>query len=204
MGAEAACTMRVGRAKVAGKALLESDHLLFRGDGRRVKVLFADLKAVTAKGGVLTLDAADGAHAFELGEVAEKWAEKIRNPKSVLDKLGVKDGMRVAVIGVDDEDFLDRVRARVPDVTIGKAGKELDLLFFGTEDAAGLARLATLKASLRSNGAVWVVHRKGKGAPLKDVDVFAAAKRAGLVDVKVVGFSATHTAEKLVIPLAKR
>ena len=32
----------------------------------------------------------------------------------------------------------------------------------------------------------------------------AAGKAAGLVDVKVVAFSATHTAEKFVIPVAKR
>lgn len=32
----------------------------------------------------------------------------------------------------------------------------------------------------------------------------AAARAAGLVDVKVVRFSGTHTAEKLVIPLIKR
>ena len=30
----------------------------------------------------------------------------------------------------------------------------------------------------------------------------AAGKAAGLVDVKVVGFSPTHTAEKFVIPVA--
>lgn len=204
MGYEADCTLRVGRSKVAGTAMLESDHLLFRGDGQRVKILFRDIRGVSAERGVLRLEGPDGAHAFEVGDVAEKWADRIRKPKSVLDKLGVKDGMRVAVVGVDDEEFLERLRARVRDVAVGKAGKELDLLFYGTEDARGLERLATLRTSLRSNGAIWVVHRKGKGAPLKDVDVFAAAKRAGLVDVKVVGFSETHTAEKLVIPVAKR
>jgi hypothetical protein len=32
----------------------------------------------------------------------------------------------------------------------------------------------------------------------------AAGKAAGLVDVKVVSFSSTHTAEKFVIPISKR
>jgi hypothetical protein len=35
-------------------------------------------------------------------------------------------------------------------------------------------------------------------------DVMAAGKAAGLVDVKVVRFSETHTAEKFVIPVALR
>jgi hypothetical protein len=34
--------------------------------------------------------------------------------------------------------------------------------------------------------------------------VMAAGKAAGLVDVKVVGFSSTHTAQKFVIPLKNR
>jgi hypothetical protein len=39
---------------------------------------------------------------------------------------------------------------------------------------------------------------------LRDVHVFAEAKRVGLTYTKVARFSATHTAEKLVIPKAKR
>jgi len=49
-----------------------------------------------------------------------------------------------------------------------------------------------------------VIHAKGKAAAFKDVDVFAAAKKAGLVDVKVASFSGTHTAEKLVVPVKMR
>jgi hypothetical protein len=41
-------------------------------------------------------------------------------------------------------------------------------------------------------------------AQIRDVDVMAAAREAGLVDNKVVGFSTTHTALKLVIPKANR
>jgi len=37
-----------------------------------------------------------------------------------------------------------------------------------------------------------------------DVEVIDAAKAAGLVDNKVVSFSATHTALRLVIPVARR
>ena len=42
------------------------------------------------------------------------------------------------------------------------------------------------------------------GAKIKDVEVIAAAKAAGLVDNKVVGFSETHTALRLVIPVNQR
>ena len=64
--------------------------------------------------------------------------------------------------------------------------------------------LKSLKRYLKDNGAIWVVSFKGKLARIKDVDVIAAARAAGLVDNKVVGFSETHTSLKLVIPRDKR
>jgi len=36
------------------------------------------------------------------------------------------------------------------------------------------------------------------------MDVITAGRKAGLKDVKVVGFSPSHTALKFVIPLSKR
>jgi hypothetical protein len=39
---------------------------------------------------------------------------------------------------------------------------------------------------------------------VKDTDVFVEAEKAGLTATKVARFSETHTAEKLVIPVAKR
>jgi hypothetical protein len=44
-----------------------------------------------------------------------------------------------------------------------------------------------------------------KGSPaISESEVMASGKDAGLVDVKVVSFSATHTAEKFVIPRSAR
>ena len=60
-----------------------------------------------------------------------------------------------------------------------------------------------LKRSLKPNGALWVIRPKGR-ADISEAAVMAAGSAAGLVDVKVVRFSPTHTAEKFVIPLSKR
>lgn len=204
MGQEASCTLVRGRTRQAGRALLEGDHVLFRGDDDRVKIPFASLTKVESAGGRLSLTNGEGTFAFELGEHADRWAAKIRNPRSLLDKLGVKEGMRVAVIDVDDAAFLRQLRERIPDPIEGKAGKDANLIFYGAESAKALERLPALRKSLTPNGAIWVIHRKGKSASLKDVEVFAAAKAAGLVDNKVAAFSETHTAERLVIPAKDR
>jgi hypothetical protein len=124
--------------------------------------------------------------------------------KDVLDKLGVKPDSKVAVLGVRDEVFLKRLQARTPDVSVGRARNGLDLIFYEANSRAELARLERLKGYLKSDGAIWVASLKGKAARVKDVDVIAAAIEAGLVDTKVVGFSETHTALKLVIPVANR
>ncbi len=64
---------------------------------------------------------------------------------------------------------------------------------------ADLSRLEKLKGSLKPNGALWIVRPKGR-PEISERATMAAGKAAGLVDVKIVGFSATHTAEKFVIP----
>ena len=139
-----------------------------------------------------------------MGPPRPKWADKIRNPPSLLDKLGVKPGMRVAVLGIDDASFLDQLAARTTDVARRTPKKDTEIVFLGADDVGDLARLEKLRGYLTPAGAIWVVHTKGKGAAFKDTDVFAAAKHAGLVDVKVASFSATHTAEKLVVPVKLR
>jgi hypothetical protein len=121
-----------------------------------------------------------------------------------LDKLGVKPGMRVAVIDLADGDFLDSLAERTSDVTLGPPLPGTDLVFLGADTIEELMRVAVLRSALVVAGAIWVVSRKGKAATLRDVDVIDAAKSVGLVDNKVVAFSPTHTALRLVIPVALR
>ena len=50
--------------------------------------------------------------ALKLGAAAPKWAEKILHPPSRLDKLGVKAGMRVSLVGVKDENLGSEIAER--------------------------------------------------------------------------------------------
>ena len=203
MGAESECTVHFGGRRSEGKALLETDQLIFRGTFR-LAIPRKSISKLDATDGSLRVTFPDGTAIFELGPTAAKWADKIRNPPSLLDKLGVKPDMRVAVVGVDDETFLDELAKRTSSVATRTPKKDTEIIFLGAESSGDLARLAKLREYLTPAGAIWVIHTKGKGAAFKDVDVFAAAKKAGLVDVKVASFSATHTAEKLVIPVKDR
>ena len=122
----------------------------------------------------------------------------------LLDKLGIRPGMRVAILGVDDDTIRQRIAERTTDVTEGWPAPETDVVLLAGESTDELAPLAELATRIRPNGAIWVVSRKGKAATIRDVEVIAAAKAAGLVDNKVASFSPTHTALRLVIPVNRR
>ena len=122
----------------------------------------------------------------------------------LLDKLGVKPGSRVAIIRVHDEVFRALLQERTTDITDGTPLPETNLIFLAADSIDELLEIGTLQESLVPNGAIWVVSRKGKQSTLRDVDVIDAAKAVGLVDNKVASFSDTHTAQRLVIPIALR
>jgi hypothetical protein len=122
----------------------------------------------------------------------------------LLDKLGIRPGMRVALIAIDDETFRALLANRTSDVTEGWPEPDTDIVMLGAESIADLAVLPDLATRIRPAGAIWVVSRKGKAATLRDVEVIQAAIASGLVDNKVASFSATHTAGRLVIPVALR
>lgn len=202
MGAEAACTLRQGRKRIAGKALLETSELIFRGDGVRLRIPFKEMTSVEAADDVLRVRYGESSADFLIGAVAARWAEKIRNPKSLLDKLGVKDGQRVVVLGVRDEYFLADLHARVDGVG-SRMRSGADMVFVQADTLGALGRLAAIRKSIARDGAIWTITPRGKTG-IKDTDVMAAGKAAGLVDVKVAAFSATHSALKFVIPRAQR
>ena len=109
MGLEAPCVARSGTNQWEGTALLESDHLLFRGDFR-LKLLFKNVRSARAEDGELTLVTPEGEWSFSVGAAAERWANRILHPPSRIEKLGLKPGSRVAVLGVTDQAFLDEVQ----------------------------------------------------------------------------------------------
>jgi hypothetical protein len=161
------------------------------------------MSRVTARGGTLGVTFPDGTASFELGAAAPKWADKILHPPSRLQKIGVKPEWRASAIGVGDAAFLKELEAGITMLSVGRVLKECDAIFLGVTREAELSRLAKLKASLRPNGALWIIRPKGR-PEISERATMAAGKAAGLVDVKVVGFSPTHTAEKFVIPVAQR
>ena len=121
--------------------------------------------------------------------------------RPLLDKLGVRPEMRVATLGAFPPDFLTPLRSRAAEVVTDPAG--CDIVFLAAEDRAQLAQIARLTPSLRRDAALWIVRPRGSSA-ISERETLAAGLEAGLVDVKVVHFSETHSAAKFVFRLRDR
>ncbi len=198
MGDHVSCKAKVDGKADTGKALLEADALTFRGAKHpKVVVKFVDTRDATADGDWLAF----GPLELEVGaKVAATWAKRIAQPKSVLDKLGVKSGQTAVLLG-DVADGFEADLARRGVTSVHRLPRALPaLVFFFVTSTKDLARLP----KIADDGALWVLREKGKTAHVTENQSRAAGLAAGLVDVKVVSFSETHSAEKYVVPLKNR
>lgn len=202
MGAESRTTLKIGRQSYDGTAHLEADELRFRGQ-TRLRIALRDVTTVNASNGTLYVEHANGVASFLLGDAAEAWAEKIRSPRTLADKLGVTRGMQVAVIDIDDRDILDDLTAKGADLVVGSVPQGAPMVLLRVVRPSQLATLGAMTSRIARNGAIWVVHPRGD-ATVSDTVIFAAARDAGLTYTKVVRFSDRDTAEKLVIPRTAR
>jgi len=202
MGNEANCKVRFGKQQSGGKALLETSEILFRG-GFRLKIPFSAIKSAKAVDGELRVRTAEGLAVFHLGPAAEIWRDKILHPKSRIEKLGVKAGAKVSFYGHFDAEFLRELCSVTKSISKGDASSDSEWIFFAADAKDDLARLSKISKFMKGAGALWVVYPKGQ-KQITENDVLAMGRKTGLKDVKVVGFSATHTALKFVTPLAER
>jgi hypothetical protein len=203
MGVEVTTKVTIGSKRTEAKVLLETAEVIIRGR-ERLRIPFSQIKSLAVNSGTLSFFFNGQAVSIFLGEKSAKWFEKIKNPKSVIDKLGVQSGSRVSIINVGDKKFLTDIKGKTDDISIGSPATDSDFIFYEANSPVEVAHLAYLKKYLKPSGGIWVVSRKGKNATMKDVEVMSIGKKCGLVDVTVVGFSETHTALKFVIPISRR
>jgi hypothetical protein len=209
MGYETKCRARVTDAagvvrEADSTVLLETDELIVRGEAR-IKIPRTAIQNATVRAGTLTVTAPQGTIAMSLGpDSAQKWLKKIQEPpKRLIDKLDVKPGAKVWLLGIDDETLISQIEERTSEVTRGKTASACDVVFVGVETTKDLDRIGRAAKAITDSGAIWAVHRKGASG-IPDTTIFAAAKALGLTYTKVARVSDTHTAEKLVRPVASR
>jgi hypothetical protein len=203
VGQEAKTTLRFDGRILEGTALLETDSLVFRGQNVSLTVKFSEMFGVEASSGWLEMRTPRGFLLLELGPKAETWADKIKNPKGLVEKLGVEAAKKVAIVGRLDADLRADIEATGAQVAKRATGKDFDLVFVAASKKADLDKLAEQRALIKDDGAIWIVYPKGNEA-LRERDVIIAGRTLSLTDHKQVKVSETLTAVKFVIPASQR
>lgn len=203
LGSEANCTVTRDGKSSTGRALLESSEIIFRGANARFKIPLSSIREAQAQNGELRLRTKDAVFTFHLGAVAEKWREKIANPKSLIAKLGVKPGERLALVGRFPEEFTTDLKKHGAKLARPRHSAAPRWIFLAADSREDLAEVKRIARSVEGATALWVVYPKGQ-KHITEADVRSSGLDSGLTDIKVASFSATHTALKFVLPKAKR
>lgn len=134
-------------------------------------------------------------------------AEKSYADRDVLDKLGIRAGMRVRVEGPVPHELLERIR-RVEDVEVVAADREPPVhvaVFRLSALSEAKPVLARLRKAIVPAGAIWVLTaRKGSPDYVKQEALIPLGKAVGLVDNKSASIDDATSGIRFVIPLAQR
>ena len=203
MGLEARCQCDWQGELKTVTVHLDSTGLDLRGP-YKLHIDLRKIKSAEPSRGTLRLRMEEGSMLLHLGQKAEAWAQFIKYPRSRIEKLGIKPGQRVLLVGLEDEALEADLASRECKVSRRETKTPVDVAMVLVDTQAKLQLIARYREAITPDGTVWVIRPKGKDTPVTEAQTRDAAKRAELVDVKVVSFSDTHSAEKLVIPKAKR
>lgn len=206
MGQEVKTTLRFDGRILEGVALLETDSIIFRGIAEprvSMTVKFSEIFKTEANAGWLDLQTGRGLLLFELGPKAEVWAERIKNPKALVEKLGIDGTKKVAVVGKLDADLRADLDASGAKVAKSARGKDFDAVFVAASSKKDVEKLPALREMIKDDGGIWIVYPKGN-ANLTEREVLTAGRTLGLTDNKQVKVSEELTAVRFVIPVAQR
>lgn len=197
MAMESACKLQVGRDHYDGKVRMEADYIDFAG---QTKFRFRISEMTAPKRQDLTIQFGFHGHAVTIELTTERavqnWIDYIQNPRTLADKLGVKDGHTIRLMNLDDSELLVSLQTKNTKL-VSHTTSRCDMVMLGVERSSELRQLEDLSENLRPNGAIWVVLPKS-GRTVTKANVVAAVREAGLNHVEVVDYSETQAAHKIV------
>lgn len=126
----------------------------------------------------------------------------------LLQKLGIKSGMRAVFIGAPAN--YRKLLGELPDdvAVLSRAGKDMDFMHLFCARQSDLhRRLHGARAALARDGTLWISWPKkasGRKTDLTEAVVRAAGLGAGLVDVKICAVDETWSGLKFVYRLKDR
>ncbi len=192
MGRIALCHATLGKDAGETKAMLESDHILLRGD-LRATLHLSTLRAVRTDGEALHASTDLGMLTLILGErEAALWHRKILSPPSLAQKLGVAGHSRIHVIDAHPvlTSTLTAMVAPIHDID------SAEIVFLLVDTPETLQRLPALIARIPREAQLWAIRTKGKAAAVKESELMAALREHGFRPNKTAAWSAEYAADR--------
>ncbi len=199
MAMESACKLQVGRSHYDGRVRMEADHIDFTGP-IKYRFRLSEIRSPRHDTDTLFFDFHGSPVSLKLSSVraAAHWLDYMLHPRTLVDKLGVKQGHRVRVMNLDDNNLLSMIEGRNATL-VSHPATACDMVMLGVERPGELHQIADLSETLQPDGAIWVVLPKSVRTVTK-ANVFAAARVAGLSQTDIVDYSETQAAYKMVRP----
>lgn len=129
--------------------------------------------------------------------------DSVRPPGSALDRLGIRAGMRVALVGVGDEAVAGLAREATQNVTSMLPREPVDVVIYQADGVFALRRISELMSAVRRTGALWVLWPRDESG-IGQAHVRRAGLDAGLVDVMAASLSDRLSGLKFVYRLKDR
>lgn len=192
MGRTALCHATLGTDAGETTAMLESDHILLRGDLRATLPLAA-LRDIRADGDALHAFTDLGVLSLILGErEAALWHRKILSPPSLAQKLGVAGHSRVHIVDAHPvlTATLTAMAAPIDDID------SAEIVFVLIDTPEALQRLPALIARIPREAQLWAIRPKGKAAAIKESELMAALREHGFRPNKTAAWSAEYAADR--------
>jgi len=209
LGQEIKTQLRLDGRIIDVTALLEGESLVFRG-GATMTIPFGEMFSVEASSGWLELKTPRGLMLLELGPKAEVWKEKIKNPKALVEKLGLDATKKVCVVGKLDAGLRADIEASGAKVAKSARGKGFDVVFLAANAKKDLEKVPAAKEMIVDDGAIWIVYPKATATGIKldpeltERAVLTAGRTLMMTDNKQVKVDEDLTAVRFVIPAAYR
>jgi hypothetical protein len=193
MGREATCHCKWGAEEADCKVLLETGELILRYGGRRRRVPWAEMSAVSAHDSKLHFKVGPDRVELNLGpEVAQRWANVIASPLPTLaHKLGISSSTKLSVIGNAKSEDL---KAAIAEGLLSKE-KDADLILVCVNSQLELDRYLAGKTYSKP---LWIIYPKGPTGGVKELAVRTLLRSQGFIDTKVASVSAALTALRFV------
>lgn len=205
MGSEIKTSLRWDGRILEVTAHLEGDHLRFSG-GATMTIPFNEMMSVEAGGGFLDFKTSRGLMMLELKDKAEAWKEKIKNPKALVEKLGLDATKKVCISGKIDPGLKGEIDLSGAKVAKTARGKDFDVIFLAAKEKKDLEKMPSLKEMIVDDGGIWIVYPKGQTGDdaLTERAVLTSGRILGMTDNKVAKIDDVLTAVRFVIPVAAR